>query len=229
MIDECLMTEFRIQGDDCPLADASRATETTIDVAPPLMRDDGNVLLRFSSAADEGLSDSLDTDDRIRYLYQSADGDRVNYRCLSLHPCVVHELVSAGFMVESLRYESGNAIIRGAVVGHEVMRTVMETAGETVGAKLERVYGLRAEGETSIAEQWDLTPAQEESLRVAVAMGYFAVPSEATSAEVAEEMGISKSAFIERLHRAQHGLLTQLFPETGGESAGEGTVGSAED
>ena len=105
----------------------------------------------------------------------------MSYRCLSLHPCVVHELVSAGFIIESLRYEDGNAIIRGAVVGHEVM----ETAGETVGVELERVYGLRAQGETSIAEQRDLTSAQEESFRVAVAMGYFAVPSGATSAEVA--------------------------------------------
>jgi predicted DNA binding protein len=225
------MTEFRIQGDDCPLADTSRATETTVDVAPPLMRDDGNVLLRFSSTVDEGLSDSLDNDDRIRYLYQSADDGCVNFRCLSLHPCVVHKLISAGFMIESLQYKSGNAIIRGAVVGHEVMQTVMETAGETVGVTLERVYALRAEGEASMAERWDLTPAQEESLRTAVAMGYFAVPRETTSAEVAEEMGISKSAFIERLHRAQHGLLTQLFPEAKSESresATEETVESAE-
>jgi len=56
-------------------------------------------------------------------------------------------------MIESLRYENGNAVIRGTVVGREVMETVMETAGETVGTKLERVYGLRAEEETSIAKR----------------------------------------------------------------------------
>ena len=98
------------------------------------------------------------------------------------------------------------------------MRAVMETAGETVGVKLERVYALRAEEEESIAKQWNLTPAQEESLRYAVGMGYFTVPREATADEVAAEMGISKSAFIERLHRAQQSLLTQLFPDLGGES-----------
>jgi len=90
---------------------------------------------------------------------------------------------------------------------------VMETAGETVGVKLERVYALRAEEENSIAKQWDLTPAQEESLRYAVEMGYFTVPREATADDVAAEMGISKSAFIERLHRAQHALFSQLFRE----------------
>lgn len=214
MIDKCLMTEFRIQGDDCPLADATRATSAVVDVAPPLMRDDGNVLLRFSSAPNEEFSEYLDEDDRIRYLYSSRDDGRVNYRCLSLHPCIVHELISAGFMVESMSYQSGNAILTGAVVGHEVMQTVMEKAGEAVGVKLERVYALRAEEEEeSIAKQWDLTPAQEESLRTAVEMGYFMVPRESTSKDVAAEMGISKSAFLERLHRAQHALFTQLFPE----------------
>ncbi|OYR83623.1 transcriptional regulator [Halorubrum ezzemoulense] len=213
MIDECLMTEFRIEGDDCPLADATRSTGTTVDVAPPLMRSDGNVLLRFSSALSDDLTAWLDEDDRIRYLYKSDNGDRYNYRCLSLHPCVVHELISGGFMVESIIYQDGSAIVTGAVVGHEIMRAVMETTSETVGVKLERVYALRGEEERSIAKQWDLTPAQEESLRYAVAMGYFTVPREATASEVAAEMGISKSAFIERLHRAQHSLLMQLFPD----------------
>lgn len=211
MIDECLMTEFRIRGDDCPLADASRDTNAVVDAAPPLLRNDGNVLLRFSSAPNDELTEFLDTDDRIRYLYQSTNKRRYNYRCLSLHQCVVHELISAGFMVESLTYQNGNAILTGAVVGHEVLRSVMETAGETVGVKLERVYTLRTEEDDSIAQQWDITPAQEESLRQAVGMGYFTVPREVTADEVADALDISKSAFIERLHRGQHALFSQLF------------------
>lgn len=228
MIQDCLMTEFQIEGDDCPLADATRATNTVADVAPPLLRSDGNVLLRFSSAPSDDLTEYLGDDDRIRYLYQASNGGRYNYRCLSLHPCVVHELVSAGFMVESLTYQNGSAILTGAVVGHEIMQTVMETAGETVGVKLERVYALRADEEESIAKQWDLTPAQEESLRYAASMGYFMVPREATASDVAAEMGISKSAFIERLHRAQHSLFTQLFPSLGDETGDKRPDGSGE-
>lgn len=215
MIEECLMAEFRIEGDNCPLADASSDTGTAVEAAPPLLRDDGNVLLRFSSAASGELRDYLDDDDRIRYLYHSVNDDNYNYRCLSLHRCVVHKLISAGFMVESLTYQNGNAILTGAVVGHEILQTVMETAGETVGVKLKRVYALRAKEDDSIAQQWDLTPAQEESLRYAVEMGYFVVPRQNTAAEVADELDISKSAFIERLHRAQHSLFTQLFDGIG--------------
>jgi len=214
MIDECLMVEFRIEGDDCPLAEATRAVDATVDAQPPLMRADGNVLIRFSAPPVEALSEVLDADDRIRYLYRSETDHRHNYRCLSMHPCVVHELVDAGFMVESLTYDGGKAVLAGAVVGQDVLRGVMETAGDTVGVQLKRVYALHAEDEESVARQWDLTPAQEESLRHAVEAGYFTVPRGATAAEVAEEMGISKSAFLERLHRAQNALLSQLFDVT---------------
>jgi predicted DNA binding protein len=211
MIGECLMTEFRIEGDDCPLARATRAVGTTVESAPPLLRDDGTVLLRFSAPTDEELTATLDADDSIRYLYHGADDGRSNYRCLSLGRCVVHELISAGFMVESLTYTDGNAVFTGAVVGHDVLRSVMETAGETVGVKLERVYALGAEDDDSVTKGWDITPAQEESLRTAARMGYFRVPREVTAEEVAAEMGLSKSAFLERLHRGQHALFGQLF------------------
>lgn len=222
MIEECLMVEFRIEGDDCPLADASSVAGTPIEAAPPLLREDGNVLLRFSAQASDDLKDYLDGDDRIRYLYQSVTEGRYNYRCLSLQQCVVHKLISAGFMVESLTYRDGNAVLAGAVVGHEILQTVMETAGETVGVKLQRVYALRATEDASIAQQWDLTPAQEESLRYAVEMGYFVVPRQTTASEVAGELGISKSAFLERLHRAQHSLFTQLFGGVGDGHPGDG-------
>lgn len=211
MIDECLMAEFRIRGEDCPLADASRAADATVDVAPPLLRDDGNVLLRFSSPANDELAATLDADDRIRYLYRGVADDRYSYRCLSLERSVVHELVSAGFVVESLRYERGDAILTGAVVGQEILQAVMETAGETVGVELERVYSLGPGEDTTVAERWDLTPAQTEALRTAADMGYFTVPRGVTATEVADAIGISKSAFLERLRRGQGALFAQLF------------------
>jgi predicted DNA binding protein len=210
MIEECLVVEFHIAGDDCPLSEASRAG-VAIDAAPPLLRRDGNVLLRFSAPACEDLARTLDADDRLRSLHRTVTGDRATYRCLSFHPCVVHTLTDAGFMVESLTYEGGSATLTGTVLGHDVLRGVLETAGETVGVRLERTYALREEEAEPVATQWDLTPAQAETLQQALAMGYFTVPRGATAADVAEELGISKSAFIERLHRGQHALLSGVF------------------
>jgi predicted DNA binding protein len=211
MIDECLVVEFRVQDDGCPLADATRAAGVDVDAQPPQLRADGYALLRFTAPESAEFTAALDGDDRIRYLHFSMSDGRQNGRCLSKQPCVVHDLVSAGFMVESLRYRNGSAVFTGAVVGHDVLRGVLDTAGETVGVTLERAYPIQADEEGAVAQRWDLTPRQEEALRAAVARDYFAVPRGATAAEVADDLDISKSAFIERIHRGEHALFSQAF------------------
>ncbi|PSP75618.1 transcriptional regulator [Halobacteriales archaeon QS_1_68_20] len=210
MIEECLVVEFSVTGDDCPLAAATRETGATVDCQPPQLRRDENALLRFSTA-DDAVGGVLDADERIRYLHASRTDDRVNYRCLSRHPCVVHELIDAGLLVDRIRYAGGTERYAGAVVGYDVLQGVLEAAGETVGVTLERVYPLGADDEGAVARGWDLTPAQAEAMRTALAMGYFAVPRAATAAEVAAELGISKSAFLERLRRGQATLFAQVF------------------
>jgi predicted DNA binding protein len=211
MIAECLVVEFEIEGDDCPLAEATRTSGCTVDANPPQLRDDDNVLLQFTAPSDDGLCETLDTDDRIRYLHVVEGDGQDTYRCLSKHPCVVHELVSSGCIVEGLRYEDGRALVVGAVVGRDVLRGVMEQAGETVGVKLRRAYQLQSEDAPSPSQQWDITPKQEACIRAALEMGYFSIPREATASDVAGELGISKSAFLERLHRAERTLFGQLF------------------
>jgi predicted DNA binding protein len=206
------MAEFRIEGDDCPLAATTREVAVTVAAEPPLLRGDGNVLLRFSAPPDPDLAAVLDADDRIRYLYRARTEDRDTYRCLSRHPCVVHQLVDTGFVVESLTYSDGGVVLQGAVVGYDVLETVLETAGRTVGITLERVYALRPDEDAPVETRWDLTPAQTESLREAQAMGYFGVPRAATASEVADALAISKTAFLERLRRAQASVFAAMFP-----------------
>jgi predicted DNA binding protein len=211
MIEECLVVEFEVEGDDCPLAAATRAVDVRIEARPPQLREDGYVLLEFRAPSNPQLRETLDSDDRVRYLHVADGRQEDTYRCLSKHPCVVHELVSAGCIVESLQYEDGRALVMGAVVGRDVLQGVMERAGETVGVKLRRAYQLQSEGEPSPTQQWDITPKQEACIRAALELGYFSIPREATAAEVADHLGISKSAFLERLHRAERTLFRQLF------------------
>lgn len=213
MIDECLRVEFAVTGDDCPLAEASAAADATVECAPPELRRDGNDLLRFSApdADASALSDALDADDRIRYLHASRSDGRTNFRCLSKHPCVVHELTDAGFMSEHLQYSRGTEAYVGAVVGNDVLQGVLAAAGETVGVTLERVHPLRDDEDAPVATRWDVTPPQESALEAALAAGYFEVPRGATASDVASELGISKSAFLERLRRGHDALLSQVF------------------
>jgi len=210
MIEECLAVEFDVTGDDCPLAAATQHTSTEIECEPPQLRSDGNALLRFTAPSDDTLAAALDDDDRIRYLHRSRGEERDTYRCLSKAPCVVHRLTDAGFMAETLSYRDGAERHTGAVVGNEVLQGVMSAAGEAVGVRLRRVYPVGPESPDA-ERRWDLTRPQAAALRTALRMGYFSVPKEVTAAAVAEEMGISKSAFLERLRRGQAGLFEQLF------------------
>jgi len=215
MIEECLLPEFHISGDNCPLATASEAAGVTINASLPLLREDGSALLRFSAEPNDALTETLDNNDRIAYLHRSESDGRVNYRCVSYQPCIVHDLINVGFIVESLTYREGGAFLSGTVVGNDVLRAVLKAASQTVGVRLERVYTLQSKDDTSIAQPWELTSAQEESLRRAFEMGYFEVPREVTAAEVASDLGISTTAFSERLHRAQNSLFSQLFHQNG--------------
>lgn len=246
MIEECLVAEFLVGGDDCPLSRAAAATGVAIDARPPQLRGDGNVLLRFSApvagqaslkghspgeehaTADTpaldgddldgthlggrgGVAAHLDADDSVRYLHRAVAGDRAQFRCLSKEPCVVHELVDEGFLVESMRYEADGATMTGAVVGHEVLRGVMAQAAETVGVRLRRLHRLGAEDEGDAGHGYGLTPAQLAALRTAHEMGYFGVPKGCTATDVADELGISKSAFLERLRRGQARLYESIL------------------
>lgn len=214
VISECLIVEFEIRGDDCPLADATRAVDVSVDAQPPQLRSDGNTLLRFSAPEnDDCLTHSLDSDDRIRYLHRVHEDQRASHRCLSKHPCVVHELVNEGLLIESLGYQRGRATVTGAVVGYDVLEGVMDRAGETVGVTLQRVYPLGPDEDQreSVTQRFALTPKQTEALRVGTEMGYFELPREADAETVAAELGVSKSAFLERLRRAERSVFSRLL------------------
>lgn len=280
VIEECLVVEFQVVGDRCPLAAASRETGTAIDAHPPQRRADGTVLLHFSAPQDDSLASVLDADDRIRYLHAASADSRTNYRCLATAPCIAGRLTDAGLLAESLRYREGVERHTGAVVGYDVLRNVLEAAGEhnvgdggavdptdptarrvhesdasggsdtpqkadmpqgtdtsqgadahretdvhqeadisreteanRIGITVERVYPLGTDGDDSpVAKRFDLTAAQEAAIETAFGMGYFAVPRECTASEVADALGIGKSAFFERLRRGQARLFAGLFP-----------------
>lgn len=217
MIEECLVVEFRVTGDDCPLATATRQGGATVHASAPQLRRDGNALLRFSASSTGDLAGLLEADERLRYLHASRDDDRVTFRCFSTHPCVVHDLTDAGFLVDAITYEGGEERYVGAVVGYDVLEGVLAAAGETVGVTLERIYPLGPDddpapvGERAPTRQWDLTPAQREALALAHEMGYFSVPRETTASEVAAALGIGKSAFLERLRRGQQSVFGGMF------------------
>jgi len=54
-----------------------------------------------------------------------------------------------------------------------------------------------------------LTPAQRETLELAVERGYFSIPRDATLSELADELGVSDQATSERIRRGVQALLVR--------------------
>lgn len=57
----------------------------------------------------------------------------------------------------------------------------------------------------------DLTDRQREVIRTAFEMGYFEVPREASTDDVADELGLDSSTVAEHLQRAERNLLARLL------------------
>jgi predicted DNA binding protein len=56
----------------------------------------------------------------------------------------------------------------------------------------------------------DLSPRQREALMTAREAGYYRIPRQATTAEIADEMGVERRTLEEHLRRAENKLLTAL-------------------
>lgn len=79
---------------------------------------------------------------------------------------------------------------------------------EDVSFQLSRLHEIqRAEP----AEQYGLTPKQEEALLTAWEKGFFDTPRRATLGAVAEELGISKQSVSDRIRRATHNWIADAL------------------
>lgn len=215
MIEDGLAVEFNVTDDNCPLAAATAATGTSIECTPPpQLRTDGNVLLRQTLKTDgKALAEELDEDGRISHVFLTANDNHATIRCLSADPCVLHTLTNAGFLPEEVQYSNGEGRFSGAVIGREILENVLRAAGKAVGVRVLNIYQID-EDHASSAGRWNLTPPQHEALRVGHEMGYFRAPREASAEDVAAELDIGKSAYLQRIRRAQRSLVAQIFSST---------------
>lgn len=81
-----------------------------------------------------------------------------------------------------------------------------------IGFELRQLYEI---SHPRTGGQFGLTPKQTEALTTAWDMGYFALPREATTEEVATELDIAPQTLSDRLWRVQHHLIQNtLYVET---------------
>lgn len=218
MISDGLTVGFHVTEDDSPLERATGRTSTTVDcIPPPQLRYDGNVLIRVHIRdTGDSLAEVLHEDERTSHVFHSQSHEGSTIRCLSSEPSSLHALTNAGFLPTTVRYSDGTGFFRGEVVGRDVLKNVLQAAGSTVGVRVSDIYHIDPDGDSVFPDSespqgWDLTPAQEEALETAYRLGYFEIPREATSADIATELGISESAYLQRMQRAERRVVEKIF------------------
>lgn len=220
MISDGLTVGFHVTEDDSPLERATNRTSTTVDcIPPPQLRYDGNVLIRVHTRDAGGtFAEALHDDERASHVFHSRSQNSSTIRCLSSEPSSLHALTNAGFLPTTVRYSEGTGFFRGEVVGRDVLKNVLQAAGSTVGVRVSDIYHIDPDDDTVFPDSesprgWDLTPAQEEALETAYRMGYFEIPRDSTTADIAAELGISESACLQRMHRAERRVIEKIFDE----------------
>jgi predicted DNA binding protein len=123
-------------------------------------------------------------------------------------------------LVEAVRANNGQVLSAvGSAVSwrfevrfpaHEAL-SAFSTDCEDAGISLEvtRVYNP---SDPDVRPWYGLTEPQLEALTLAIRMGYYDIPRECTTKELADELGISDQAVTERLRRAIATLATYTLP-----------------
>ncbi|MFC4246985.1 helix-turn-helix domain-containing protein [Natribaculum luteum] len=156
-------------------------------------------------AVESPLADEVFTDEsRSIYRYTHDNGD-----C----PCV--RVPEHGCPVRDLHAKQGRLVLSFITPDIDTLQTVItdlrsRAAGVTI-CRLTR-SGLD-DGDQSLlfVDRNEFTDRQYEVLETAHRMGYFESPKRATAEDVADELGISASTFVEHLSVAQTKLLDQVL------------------
>lgn len=198
-------------GDVCPLAELSRAAETTIDSVSTNVWSDGcsDCVTEFSMDGDYDPGPEFESvfshgqTHRYRYVHEG-DAD-CPCECIGQFNCPVVRYVAR---------EGELTIVFHATDYEQLQELVGELRDQFPGVNIERLVRSPSEdyrGDSVLIDRGKLTSRQLEVVETAYEMGYFERPRKANATEVAEELGINPSTFSEHLAAAQSKLLNDLL------------------
>lgn len=206
---------FDYRHDNCWLQEASeRYDEITLVISSIYMVEDeihvDMTVHAESSERIDTLQEEWEADDRIRRLDRVYDGPRgtrfhVAYtEEHSIYPHIIHHTPVA---MGSVRIAQGTEHYQ--IVGEaEDLRALVEILGEEGEAELQSVLEVGPEQAPDPgALGVDLTDRQVDALLVAHAEGYYRWPRDRSASDLASELDVSVSTFLEHLRQAESRVL----------------------
>lgn len=219
MEDEYVIVELAVEGVGCPLVEATRDHDVVVEERPPALQPDGTPRVHFDAEGDvAAMASTVEDHDAVSDVQFTESESIGTCRAAIEGECLLAPLIEVGFLPHEIRIVDGVERLWGSVPGRDRLEDVIAAAREHGSVRLERattVTETPAGDSTRPRDRPDtaLTKRQREAIVTAQAMGYFEVPRRADATAVADELGISKSAFLDRLKRAQSTLFADLFCE----------------
>ncbi|GAA0254092.1 helix-turn-helix domain-containing protein [Haladaptatus pallidirubidus] len=143
------------------------------------------------SVADFQLIADLETD----FLYQLEWVDHVDY--------LIRTLVEENGTILTATCHGDAWYLRLLFADHDAVRRTTECCEEQgIDFNIENIY----EFSRNYRDRFGLTDTQQRALQLAASRGYYSIPRDVTTEDLAEELGVSHQALSERLRRG-HGTL----------------------
>ncbi|MHB9288476.1 helix-turn-helix domain-containing protein [Halobacteriales archaeon Cl-PHB] len=205
-----VITEFRIRSSKLVLWAAQQECP---DVAFEVLQQVGTepqrpyLFILVDAADPTAFEAAMDADPTVTELERYAEFETevlFRFRVSEATEVVLYPLwVELGADYLELHWSDGWWHARKRFPDREAVATYRERCEELgVEFELERVYTDERSTATG-----PLSDEQREALLTAYEAGYFAVPRQASMADVAEELGVSSQAVSERLRRAHQALV----------------------
>ena len=195
--------------DNCPVADASGATDSSVQDVSWAPSSGEVVVEQFRADCDlEGFNEVFDYGSQQVYEFER-DADR---------NCICEEIEEMMGPVTDSYARDGDLHVTIHINDVDGLREMMKHLRERFGTvSIEYLVQGQDEddsGELVPVDMRQLTARQREVLGRAHEMGYFEYPRRANASEVSEALGIEPSTFTEHLNAAQSKLLSELLPES---------------
>ncbi|EMA27354.1 helix-turn-helix domain-containing protein [Halobiforma nitratireducens] len=145
---------------------------------------------------------AVDPDD-ARTVHTSTDIDA---------DCICPAIATFGcvFSLESIR--DGALVVSVVVRDRGLITDIVAAIREAGGSvRLERITDHEMTDGTGSVEAVDITNKQREAIELAVEMGYYDQPRRTDLGELADRLGVSRSAVSQRLNAAESKLLRSLI------------------
>ncbi|MFC7154667.1 bacterio-opsin activator domain-containing protein [Halomarina halobia] len=206
------VAEVEIPADEFALHETLAAFGDVVFEIERLVAHDMDRVMPFvwaSGADGDELTAALDADPSVENLRRLVDGDGeqlYQMEWIDRIQTLVHMLVQEEATVLAAVGRGDVWRFRVLFPRHSALSETYEYCEEN-GFALEFTKIYRMDDGSGREGGLGLTRMQQETLTAALERGYYGVPREVTTAELADEMGISHQALSERLRRGHEALI----------------------